>query len=107
VEAYRVRIVITAVIVALLFIGAGYFAWNRIQTQNATERQSLQKQIDQLQAERDQLKADDERTKNELAKVQAEEERLAAANEDLAKTLQQARLTGKIPPPSAMPFPPK
>jgi hypothetical protein len=45
--------------------------------------------------------------KDQLVKVQAEEERLAAANEDLAKTLQQARLTGKIPPPSAMPFPPK
>ena len=101
------RIVITAVVVALIFIGAGYFAWYRIEALNAADRASLQKQLADLQAERDQLKADDARTKDELAKVQAEEEQLAAANEDLAKTLQQARLTGKIPPPSAMPFPPK
>lgn len=101
------RIVITALIVALLFAGAGYFVWNRIETQNAADRAALEKRMADLQAERDQLKADDARTKDELGKVQAEEDRLAAANEDLAKTLQQARLTGKIPPPSAMPFPPK
>ena len=101
------RIVITALVVALLFIGAGYYGWNRIETQNAAERANLEKQLADVQAERDQLKADDTRTKDELAKVQAEEERLAAANEDLAKTLQQARLTGKIPPPNALPFPPK
>jgi hypothetical protein len=102
-----VRIVITALVVALLFIGAGYFIWHRIEAQEAADRANLEKQVADLQAERDQLEADDARTKDELAKVQAEEERLAAANEDLAKTLQQARLTGKIPPPSAMPFPPK
>jgi septal ring factor EnvC (AmiA/AmiB activator) len=102
-----VRIVITALVVALVLLGAGYFAWYRIQALDAVDRANLEKQLAELQTERDQLKADDARSKDELAKVQAEEERLAAANEDLAKTLQQARLTGKIPPPSAMPFPPK
>jgi hypothetical protein len=107
VEADRLRIVITALIVALLFIGAGYYAWNRIEAQNAADRATLEKQMADLQAERDQLKTDDQRARDELAKVQTEEERLDAANQDLAKTLQQARLTGKIPPPSTMPFPPK
>jgi septal ring factor EnvC (AmiA/AmiB activator) len=106
-EEDRLRIVITALIVALIFIGAGYFAWNRIETQNAADRASLEKQLADLQAERDQLKADDERTKDDLAKVQGEEERLAAVNEELAKALQQAQLTGKIPSPSSLPFPPK
>jgi uncharacterized protein HemX len=102
-----VRIVVTALIVALIFVGVGYFAWNHIQTQQAAERADLQKQIDQLEAERDRLKAEDDRTKAGLEKVQAEEERLAAVNEELTKTLQQAQLTGKIPPPNSLPFPPK
>jgi len=102
-----VRIVITALIVALIFIGAGFFVWNEIETQQAAERANLQKQIDQLQAERDQLKAEDDRTKAALDKVQAEEDRLATVNEELTKTIQQAQLTGKIPPPSSLPFPPK
>jgi uncharacterized protein HemX len=102
-----VRIVITALIVALIFIGAGYFFWRHIQADQAAERADLQKQIAQLEGERDQLKADDDRTKAALDKVQAEEERIAAVNEELTKTLQQAQLTGKIPPPGSLPFPPK
>jgi uncharacterized protein HemX len=102
-----VRIVVTALIVALIFIGAGYLAWRHIQTQQAAERADLQTQIGQLEAERDQLKADDDRTKAAMDKVQQEEERLATVNEELTKTLQQAQLTGKIPPPSSLPFPPK
>lgn len=101
------RIVVTALIVALIFIGAGYFVWRNIQTQQAAERADLQKQIAELEGERDQLKADDDRTKAALDKVQAEEERIATVNEELTKTLQQAQLTGKIPPPSSLPFPPK
>jgi len=102
-----VRIVVTALIVTLIFAGAGYFAWDHIETQQAAERADRQKQIDELEAERDRLKAEDDHTKAALEKVQAEEERLAAVNEELAKTLQQAQLTGKIPPPNALPFPPK
>lgn len=101
------RIVVTALIVALIFIGAGYFAWRHIEAEQAAERADLQKQIAQLEDERDQLKADDDQTKAALNKVQAEEERIAAVNEELTKTLQQAQLTGKIPPPSSLPFPPK
>ncbi|HEX4209573.1 MAG TPA: hypothetical protein VHY56_04205 [Candidatus Binataceae bacterium] len=101
------RIVITALVVALILLGAGYFAWNHIQAQQAAERADLQKQIAQLEAERDQLKAEDDRTKAAMDKVQAEEERLATVNEELTKTLQQAQLTGKIPPPNSLPFPPK
>jgi uncharacterized protein HemX len=102
-----VRIVLTALIVALILIGAGYFAWRHIQAEQAAERADLQNQIGELEGERDQLKADDERTKAALDKVQAEEERMAAVNEELTKTLQQAQLTGKIPPPNSLPFPPK
>jgi peptidoglycan hydrolase CwlO-like protein len=101
------RIVITALLVSMLFISAGYFAWYRLEALNASDRANQEKQLTDLQAERYHLKAENERMKDQLAKVQAEEERLAAANEDMAKTLQHARLTGKIPPPSAMPFPPK
>ncbi|MGA2409511.1 MAG: hypothetical protein ABSG46_03855 [Candidatus Binataceae bacterium] len=101
------RIVITALVVVAVAAGAGYFAWKHIQAQNAAERADLQSQIAQLESERAQLQAEDDRTKAELAKVQAEEERLAAANEEFAKALQQARLTGKIPPPNALPYPPK
>ena len=101
------RIVVTALIVALILIGAGYFFWNHIQAQQAAERSELQKQIDQLEAERDQLKAENDRTKAALNKVQSEEERLATVNEELTKAIQQAQLTGKIPPPSSLPFPPK
>jgi septal ring factor EnvC (AmiA/AmiB activator) len=102
-----VRIVLTALIVAFIFIGAGYFAWRHLQAEQAAERAELQKQISDLEAERDQLKADDDRTKAAMNKVQAEEERMAAVNEELTKTLQRAQLTGKIPPPSSLPFPPK
>jgi len=102
-----VRIVATALIVALILIGGGYFVWRNIEAQQAAERTGLEKQIADLQAERDQLKAENDRTKAEMGKVQAEEERMAAVNEELSKTLQQAQLTGKIPPPSSLPFPPK
>ena len=101
------RIALTALIVAVLFIGAGFYAWRHIEADQAAERADLQKQIAELESERDQLKADDDRTKAALDKVQAEEERMAAVNEELTKTLQQAQLTGKIPPPSSLPFPPK
>jgi septal ring factor EnvC (AmiA/AmiB activator) len=102
-----VRIVLAALIVALIFIGAGYLAWRHIQAEQAAERADLQKQIGELERERDQFKADDDKTKAALDKVQAEEERMAVVNEELTKTLQQAQLTGKIPPPSSLPFPPK
>jgi uncharacterized protein HemX len=102
-----VRIVLTALIAAVIFIGAGFFAWRHIEAEQAAERADLQKQIAELEGERDQLRAEDDRTKVALDKVQAEEERMAAVNEELTKTLQQAQLTGKIPPPSSLPFPPK
>jgi len=102
-----VRIIITALIVAAIAIGVGYFAWDHIQAQNAAERAGLRDQITQLESERAQLQAEDDRTKAQFAKVQAEEERLAAANEEFAKALEKARLTGKIPPPSTLPYPPK
>ncbi|MGH8336725.1 MAG: hypothetical protein ACRETL_07910 [Gammaproteobacteria bacterium] len=101
------RIVLTALIVALILIGAGYFVWRNIEIQQAAERADLQKQIAALEVERDQLKADNDRTKSAMDKVQAEEERMAAVNEELTKTIQQARLTCKIPPPNSLPFPPK
>ena len=68
-----------------------------------------QKKIEDLQNQLQTLQDRTDRLKEELAKTQTEEERLNVANQDLAKTLAQARLTGKIPPlpPSALPYPPK
>jgi uncharacterized protein YlxW (UPF0749 family) len=105
-ELYHVRIALAAaLIVAIVAAAGGWLLYTRSQAVQARDQQeitTLQQQLQTLQSENIQLNEN-------LAKAQTEEERLAAANQDLAKTLAQARLTGKIPPlpPSALPYPPK
>jgi len=94
------RYVIGALIVALLL---GAIVWERYQRQAAEQRAQariaeLSDQVKKLQEENSQLKIS-------LDKVQSEETRLAAENEMLTKTIEQARLTGKIP--DKLPYPPK
>jgi cell division protein FtsL len=105
-ELYHVRIALTvALIVAIVAVAGGWLLYRQsqaVQAENQKKIAELQQQLEKLQSENGQMKEN-------LAKAQSEEDRLAAANQDLAKTLAQARLTGKIPPlpPSALPYPPK
>jgi cell division protein FtsB len=101
-----VRIALTiALIVAIVALAGGWLLHKQSQTMQAQD----QKEIAELQQQLEKLQSENVQLKENLAKAQSEEERLAAANQDLAKTLAQARLTGKIPPlpPSALPYPPK
>jgi hypothetical protein len=100
-----VRILIGAVIVAIIAGAGGYAMYRRYNNASAVQQKKigdLQQQVDDLQQRNAQLKSD-------LAKLQEEEERLSTANQDLSKALATARLTGKIPeiPESALPYPPK
>jgi phage/plasmid primase-like uncharacterized protein len=100
-----VRILVGALIIAIIGGAAGYAVWQNGQNERAAQQKKiddLQQQIQAMQQRDDQLRAD-------LAKAQQEEERLSAANQQLSKILAQARLTGKIPelPPAALPYPPK
>lgn len=95
------RYLVGAIVVAIIAALAGW-NWNRRQ-QVATQRDQAQiarlsDQVRQLEQENSQLKA-------ALAKVQAEENRLVTENQILTKTLEQARLTGKVP--ATLPYPPK
>ncbi len=95
------RYLVGAIVVAIIAALAGW-NWNRRQ-QAATQRDQAQiarlsDQVRQLEQENSQLKA-------ALAKVQAEENRLVTENQILTKTLEQARLTGKVP--ATLPYPPK
>jgi predicted nucleic acid-binding Zn-ribbon protein len=99
------RVLIGALIVALIASVGAWLMYTRYQAEAARDQKKiadLQSQMQTMQQQTDQLKQD-------LAKAQSEEDRLEAANQDLAKTLAQARLTGKIPPLplSALPYPPK
>ena len=105
-ELYHVRIALTvALIVAIAAVGGGWLLYTQSRTMQAED----QKKIAELQQQLETLQSENVQFKENLAKAQSEEERLSAANQDLAKTLAQARLTGKIPPlpPSALPYPPK
>lgn len=95
------RYVVGAIVVAIIAALVGW-NWNRRQ-QAATARD--QAQIAQLSDHVRQLDQENSQLKAALAKVQAEENRLVTENQILTKTLEQARLTGKIP--AKLPYPPK
>jgi hypothetical protein len=99
------RVLIGAVIVAILAAGGGWVLYSRDQATHADD----QKKIAGLQQQLQTLDEQNAQLKEELTKTQGEEERLSAANQELAKALAQARLTGKVPPlpPAALPYPPK
>jgi len=99
------RVLIGAAAIAIIASIAGYVIHNRNNAEFLARDKrvaELQQQLQGLQEQNAQLSAD-------LAKVQREEERLSANNDAMARELAQARLTGKVPPPSKseLPYPPK
>ncbi|HZO81624.1 MAG TPA: hypothetical protein VFB33_07990 [Candidatus Binataceae bacterium] len=95
------RYVIGAIVVAVAAALIGW-KWNRRQQ---AEHAREQAQIAELSEHVRQLEQENSDLKAALAKVQAEENRLVTENQILTKTLEQARLTGKIP--DKLPYPPK
>jgi outer membrane murein-binding lipoprotein Lpp len=96
-----IRYLVGAIVVALI---AGAVGWNWQQREQA-QHQRDQAKINQLSAQITQLQAQTNQLNNALAKVQAEEQRQVTENEMLSRTLEQAKLTGKIP--DKLPYPPK
>jgi membrane protein implicated in regulation of membrane protease activity len=95
------RYLVGAIVVAAI---AAVIGWKWYQ-QNQTERQREQAQINELSGRVGQLQDQNNQLNAALAKVQAEEQRQVTENDLLAKTLEQAKLTGKIP--DKLPYPPK
>jgi septal ring factor EnvC (AmiA/AmiB activator) len=100
-----VRVLASALIIAIAAAVGGWVLYTRDQAARAEQQRKtaeLEQELQNLQDQNSQLKGN-------LAKSQSEEERLSAANQALSKVLAQARLTGKIPPlpPEALPYPPK
>jgi hypothetical protein len=95
------RYLVGAIVVAAI---AAVIGWRWYQ-QNQTERQRGQAQINELSGRVGQLQDQNNQLNAALAKVQAEEQRQVTENDLLAKTLEQAKLTGKIP--DKLPYPPK
>ena len=96
-----IRYLVGAIVVALI---AGAVGWNWQQREKA-QHQRDQEKISQLSAQINQLQAQTNQLNEALAKVQSEEQRQVTENELLTKTLEQAKLTGKIP--DKLPYPPK
>lgn len=95
------RYLVGAVVVAIIAAAIGWKWYQREQAQHRLE----QAQINDLTARVGQLQDQNNQLNSALAKVQAEEQRQVTENELLTKTLQQAKLTGKIP--DKLPYPPK
>ena len=95
------RYLVGATVVALIAAAIG---WKWYQREQA-EHQHEQAQISELSARIGQLQDQNNQLNAALAKVQAEEQRQVTENDLLAKVLEQARLTGKIP--DKLPYPPK
>ncbi|HLK86520.1 MAG TPA: hypothetical protein VKT27_08430 [Candidatus Binataceae bacterium] len=95
------RYLVGAVVVAIIAAAIGWKWYQREQAQHRLE----QAQINDLTARISQLQDQNNQLNAALAKVQTEEQRQVMENELLTKTLQQAKLTGKIP--DKLPYPPK
>lgn len=95
------RYLVGAIVVAVIAAVIGW-KWYR---QEQAEHQREQAQISELSARIGQLQDQNNQLNAALAKVQAEEQRQVTENELLTKTLEQAKLTGKIP--DILPYPPK
>ena len=95
------RYLVGAIVAALV---AGLLGWHWYQQEQAEHRHD-QAQIGDLSARISQLDAQNKQLDADLAKVQAEEQRQVTENDLLTKTLEQAKLTGKIP--DKLPYPPK
>src|SRR5512146_700452 len=95
------RYLVGAIVVAVIAAALG---WKWYQQEQAEHRRE-QAQISDLSARIGQLQDQNDQLNVALAKVQAEEQRQVTENELLTKTLEQAKLTGKIP--DKLPYPPK
>jgi uncharacterized protein YlxW (UPF0749 family) len=95
------RYLVGAIVVAVIAAAIGW-KWYR---QEQDEHQREQAQISELSARIGQLQDQNNQLNAALAKVQAEEQRQVTENDLLAKALEQAKLTGKIP--DKLPYPPK
>lgn len=95
------RYLVGAVVVALIAAAIGW-KWHQ---QEQADHQRDQAQISELSGRVGQLQDQNNQLNAALAKVQAEEQRLVTENDLLTKTLEQAKLTGKIP--DKLPYPPK
>jgi Tfp pilus assembly protein PilN len=95
------RYLIGALVVAVIAAALGW-KWYR---QEQAEHRREQAQIGELSSRIGQLQTQNNQLNAALAKVQAEEQRQVTENELLTKTLEQAKLTGKIP--DKLPYPPK
>src|SRR5689334_1865035 len=96
-----IRYLIGAIVVAIIAAAIGW-KWNR---KEQAEHQREQAQISELSQRVGQLQDQNNQLNAALAKVQAEEQRQVTENDLLTKTLQQAKVTGKIP--NKLPYPPK
>jgi membrane protein implicated in regulation of membrane protease activity len=95
------RYLIGAIVVAVIAAAIG---WKWYQKDQA-DHQREQAQISELSGRIGQLQDQNNQLNEALAKVQAEEQRQVTENDLLTKTLEQAKLTGKIP--DKLPYPPK
>jgi cell division protein FtsL len=95
------RYFIGGLVVAIIAVVLGYLWF----TQQQMLRARGNEQIAELNQQLSKLQSENAELKSALAKVEAEENRLANENDMLTKTLENARLTGKVP--SELPYPPK
>ncbi len=95
------RYLVGAIVVAVI---AAVVGWKWYQQEQA-DHQHDQAQISELSSRIGQLQDQNNQLNAALAKVQAEEQRQVTENDLLTKTLEQAKLTGKIP--DKLPYPPK
>jgi predicted nucleic acid-binding Zn-ribbon protein len=95
------RYLVGAIVVAMIAAAIGW-KWRQ---QAQDDHQHDQAQISDLSGRIGQLQEQNNQLNAALAKVQAEEQRQVTENDLLAKVLEQAKLTGKIP--DKLPYPPK
>jgi len=95
------RYLVGAIVVAVIAAVVGW-KWHQ---QEQADHQRDQAQISELSSRIGQLQDQNNQLNAALAKVEAEEQRQVTENDLLTKTLEQAKLTGKIP--DKLPYPPK
>jgi predicted nuclease with TOPRIM domain len=91
------------IIALILLILLGVIGWEQYQQQAA--QQLEQARITEMNDRIRKLREENAQLKESLDKVQAEEQRLVTANDLLTKTIEQAKVTGKMP--EKIPYPPK
>ncbi len=95
------RVLIGAVVVAIVAAILFYFYSHNCQSKSAAQA----RQISEMSNRLNQLQQDNDQLKSELAKVQDEENKLNALNTELLKAIGTFKATGKMPEPPA--YPPK